>query len=174
MDPNAPPPEDAGAPPAAKPTWLQQIEEMMGGYALSDDDLMMLANFMMQSQMQQQVASTDYQFQYLDYLNRQLGLNEQQLGQAEKEMAFQQGPYWEWYTEEFFPMQQETAQVQAQSQQAIAGFEQERARDYALSSAYQTEQSRLGTEAARYQFLTQTMGVNPVRDPGSRVAYKGY
>lgn len=167
-------------PQAGMPDWLVDAWENGGGYTLTDDDLMMLANWLMTQQMGQEVANVDYQNRYLDFLNRQVGLSEQELDLAQQQVSFQQGDYWEWYVNDFFPAEQEkmalqlqTAQVQAQSQQEIAGYEQQRAKDYALSSAYQTEQARLGTEAARYQYL-QSMNINPVKDAGSRTKYMGY
>jgi len=136
MDPNADPnAQQPWAPTPGMPQWLIDAYENGGGYTLTDDDLMMLANWMLTQQMGQQAASVDYQNRYLDYLNGQLGLNEQQLAQAQQEMAFQQGPYWDWYTTEYFPSQQEqerltleTAQINAQAQQEIAGLEQLKAR----------------------------------------------
>ncbi len=175
------------APQPGMPDWLIDAYQNGGGYTLTDDDLMMLANWMLTQQMQSQVDQTDYQNRYLDYLNNQLGLNEMELQTAQQQMEFQQGEYWNWYVDEYFPSQQEqerlkleTSQINAQSQQAIAGIqeniagiEQQRARDYALAGAFQTEQARLATDAARYQYM-QSLGVNPVRDPGSGYSFRGY
>jgi hypothetical protein len=154
------------------------IAKMTSGN-FTDDDLIAFSNWYMGQQIGQQAGQLDYQNRYLEYLNSQLGLNEQQLAQAQQEMAFQQGPYWEWYTTQYFPHQQERDKMEFElaglnltTQKELAGIEKGKAKDYALAQFYNTEQAKYGADAARWQFLQQT-GQSPVQaQESSRPMYR--
>ncbi len=91
------------------------FDEFMGRVSsgnFTDDDMLAFSNWYMGQQLGQQAGQMDYQSRYLDHLNLTLEGNNAALGQAQQEMEFQQGPYWDWYVEEFFPHEQQKDQWQ--------------------------------------------------------------
>jgi len=157
-------PGDAPATQSA-PFDLDTFIEKVSSGTFTDDDMLAFSNWYMGQQLGQQAGQMDYQNKYLDYLNTQLGLNEQQLKQAQQEMEFQQGPYWDWYTSEYFPHQQERdrmdfelAGMNLDTQRALGEIEQGKAKDYALAQGYNTESAKYGADAARWQYLQMIGG----------------
>jgi hypothetical protein len=172
------PPTDPAAAPPAEFNLDDFIAKMTSGN-FTDDDLMAFSNWYMGQQIGQQAGQMDYQNRYLDYLQNQLGLNELQLATARQEMEFQQGTYWDWYKNSYFPHQQERDRMEFElaglnlnTQKELAGIEKAKAKDYALAQFYNTEQSKYGADAARWNFLQQT-GQNPVQaQQASRPMYQ--
>jgi hypothetical protein len=151
----------------------------------TDDDMLAFSNWYMGQQMGQQAGQMQYQNDYLAYLNNVLAGNNQALEQAGREMEFQQGPYWDWYVESYFPHQQQrdqwdfelaglnmdTQKYLSDNQKAIADIEQGKAKDYALAQFYGTEQSKYGADAARQQYL---MLLEQQANPPSKYAGLSY
>lgn len=168
-----------GEPPTdvapAGPFDLEDFINKVSSGTFTDDDMLAFSNWYMGQQMGQQAGQLDLANRTLDYQLASLGLNEQQLEVAKQEIEFQQGPYWEWYTEEYFPRQQERDRMETdlarynldiqkqlgQFQVDEAGIRQQQAKEYALAQFYNTESSKYGADAARYQYLQMTNGLNP-------------
>ena len=87
--------------------FIQQLASLGAGYELTDNDILNLGNFQLQNALYQQALDDQYKQGYLEYLNNDLGLKGQQMAVAKQQLDFQQGPYWDWYTNEYFPAQQQ-------------------------------------------------------------------
>lgn len=154
--------EGPGSDPAAPPEPFD-LDTFLGKMAsgdFTDDDLMAFSNWYMGQQVGLQAGQLDLANRRLDYDLQALGLNEMQIETAKQEIEFQQGPYWDWYTTEYFPNQQERDRMDIElqrynldTQKALGEIEQGKAKDYALAQFYGTEQAKLGAEAARYQWM---------------------
>jgi len=171
---------DEGGPPQgdpAAPTEAFDIDTFITKVSsgnFTDDDMLAFSNWYMGQQMGQQAGQMDYQNRYLDHLGQVLEGNNAALAQAGKEMEFQQGPYWDWYVEDFFPHQQEKDRMDfelagdnldtqkylmegqrymSDNQKLISDSDRGKAQDYALAQFYGTEQAQYGADAARWQYL---------------------
>ena len=156
------PPQTTDPPAGTAPQWWTDFLDQFGGdggWSPNDEDLQMFANAIMMMQMQQQMGGMDYQNRYMDYLEKTIGLNEQQLLQAQQELEFQSGPYFDWYTNDYFPAIQEQERLRLETSQITSQNAQNQSKDYALAQAYNTETAKLGTEAARYNMMAQ-QGLN--------------
>ncbi len=165
--------------------FLQQLAQLGAGYELTDNDILNLGNFQLQNALYQQALDDQYKQGYLEYLNNDLGLKGQQMAVAKQQLDFEQGPYWDWYTEQYFPAQQKMSENQLgisnnqllQSQEATkqSQLDTTKAKDYALAQGYATQQARLGEQAQKYQMWAQMGFVNPPRFGGAGLVQpKGY
>lgn len=163
--------------------WFEDIQEMATGFSegggFTPELLEMMGTFLPMLEIYNTFGQADYQKKNLenegyrlDLELAQLGLQGEQIENAKKQIEFQNGPYWKWYTNEYFPnvqktdqMQNRTARLQAKAggAQARAGIAQARSQEaISLQNTMQaeegTEQARMATEAARYQML-QALGM---------------
>ena len=158
--------------------FIQQLAALGAGYELTDDDILNLGNFQLQNALYQQALDDQYKQGYLEYLNHDLGLKGQQMAVAKQQLDFQQGPYWDWYTNEYFPAQQQMSKDQLsmsnnqvgisnnqllQSQEATkqSQFDTTKAKDYALAQAYGTQAARLQEQMGKYAMWAQQGFINP-------------
>lgn len=160
MDPTQQP-QPTQPQPTAPQWWTDFLQQYGGanGWTPSDDDMAMFANALLMFSMQQQMGQLDYQNQYLQYLQDTVGLNQQQLALAQRELEFQQGPYFDWYTSEYFPAIQEQERLRLDTARETAKYGQLQAKDYALAQAYNTEAAKYGAQSARYNMMAQ-QGLN--------------
>ena len=136
LPPGGPTPTATGGDPWM-PADLGSIFEKYSGMALTPDVLQQIAMDLMAANVGIQMMEADYKNDYLVYLQAQLGLNQQQVALAEKQLDFQQGPYWDWYVTQYFPAQQEMSANQlAMSENQV------------LMSEEQTKQARASTSQA--------------------------
>lgn len=141
------------------PEWLQTILDQYGGYEMSDDDIMALSNYMLMAGVEQQAGKTKYDADYLAFLNKKLGVDEQGLAQAQQELDFQQGEYWDFYTGPYMELQrQQTANALEMSNNEVA-----KSRDYAIAQTYNTQSAKYGADANKYQYLIATGQITPPR-----------
>lgn len=99
-----------------------------------------------------------YQTDYLDYLNKQVGLSTQQLNQAQQELDFKNGPYWDWYVEEYFPAQKEmSANELSMSNNNV---------DMSMNNVYQEQQRSKQAELATQMAYAQAFASNPTMRTG--------
>ena len=152
-----------------RPKWLQDIMDVVGQYDLTDQDIAGIGQYLLTSGVEDQVAQRQYQSDYLDFLTKQLGVNEQQLAQAQREMDFQQGPYWEFYTGPYFDFQKQ----QAANQLQMSNNDVLRSRNSVEQSRFGAQQAEYGKQAAQLQ-LWQQLGYIPKSEslnPRSRYGY---
>ena len=147
------------APAQGQPFDLQTFIDTVSMGTFTDDDMLAFSNWYMGQQLGQQAGQLDLQ-------GRTLDLNEQQLEQQYAEFEFMRDQYFPWYTGDFFDFQkqmEENKLTMSNNQVEIAGIEKGKAQDYALAQFYNTEQPKLGADAARYQYLNQMaqMGASP-------------
>ena len=143
---------------------LQDFIGKVQAGTFTDDDMLAFSNWYMGQQLGLQAGQMDYQ-------NRTLGLNEQQLDQQYAEFEFMRDQYFPWYTGDFFDFQkqmEENKLTMSNNQVEIAGIEKGKAQDYALAQFYNTEQAKLGSDAARYNYLTQIQQMNAPRSSAPR------
>jgi hypothetical protein len=119
--------------------------------------------------MYSEFAKADYQNDALDFMKSELGLKQQELDLAKEQMAFESGPAWDWYVNEFFPMSMENQRLEWETQRGLmegqlaqSGEETLQAKERTAQSREgttqareQTEQSKIASEIAKYQALQQ-------------------
>lgn len=99
----------------------QWLSSLVGDFGdLGDLDTDTLTQALPFLQVYQQMAQAQYQSQYLDYLGKQQQLGEDQLAEAQKELDFKDGPYWDWYTKVYYPQQQELSQLNFDTQKQLS------------------------------------------------------
>lgn len=174
MEPDQPAPV---AEPAQRPPWLEKLYEEMGGsgYQLTDDDLALLSQYMLMQQFMGGMGQLDLARGQLDYQNRVLDLNEEQLGQQYAEFEFMRDQYFPWYTGDYFDFMQQQAENQlamsdnqktiSDNQVIMSENDIDKSLNYGLAQKFQTEQAKYGADAARYQFLVQ---IGAAEDPRAR------
>lgn len=169
--PNGKPQQDA---PAA-PFDINAFIAKMSSGDFTDDDLMAFSNWYMGQQIGQQAGQLDYANRKLDYDLKALGLSDRQIDVALQEIEFKQGPYWDWYVNDYFPHQKQRDQMDydlavynLDTQKALGEIEKGKAKDYALGQFYGTQQAELGADAARWNYMQmiQTPRQNPGRNLG--------
>jgi hypothetical protein len=84
----------------------------------------------------------DYKDSYLEYLEKELGLNSAQLDLAAKQVEFQQGPYWDWYTGPYFEFMQQDSENKAEISD-----------NQVLMSESNAEASRFGARSSQFNSL---------------------
>lgn len=159
------------------PNIYDQIVGFLDDGVIAPEEVEQMSQLFLVAGVGQQAGQLDYQNKYLDYLGETLQLNGQQLAQAKQELDFQQGPYWEWYTESYFPAQQQMAADQlamsnnqrymsdnqlkmSGNQVTMSEHDIRKAASYAQAQEYQTDQAQIGKEVAEYQALV-AMGALP-------------
>jgi hypothetical protein len=99
----------------------QWLSSLVGDFGdLGDLDTDTLTQALPFLQVYQQMAQAQYQSQYLDYLGKQQQLGEDQLAEAQQELDFKNGPYWDWYTKVYYPQQQELSQLNFDTQKQLS------------------------------------------------------
>lgn len=153
--------------PTQQPDILQTIlaNAGSGNYQLTPDQLSTINNYFLQAGIGLQAGQLDYQNRYLDYLNKQEGLGEGQLAQAQQQLQFQTGPYWQWYKDVYFPAQQKMSDNQlgisndqlgiSANQLASSAQDVHKSVNYALAQQYQTQQAELARDVSKWQALAQ-------------------
>jgi hypothetical protein len=112
--------------------------------------------------MYSEFAKADYQNDALDFMKSELGLKQQELDLAKEQMAFESGPAWDWYVNEFFPMSMENQRLEWETQRGLmegqlaqSGEETLQARERTTQAKESTEQAKMASEIAKYQALQQ-------------------
>lgn len=156
--------------PRVLPDWLQKIYDEGANFELTDEDILAIGNYLLYAGVQDQIANQQYKEDFLKLKNRELGLNDLQLQQAQKEFEFQSGPYWDWYKGEYFDFQkQQAANEMAMSnnqksisdnQVRISGDDVLKSANYLQQSRYNTEQALMGLQMAKYNAWSQ-LGMIP-------------
>jgi hypothetical protein len=168
-DEGGPPQTAAPVDPAApiEPFDLDTFIAKVSSGNFTDDDMLAFSNWYMGEQMGQQARTIELKGDELDYLQAKLGLDELQLQTAKQEIEFQQGPYFDFISGPQFQHQvqkdqwefelaglnMETQKYLAGNQREIADIEKGKSKDYALAQFYDTESSKYGADAARWQYL---------------------
>lgn len=98
--------------------WLSSLVGDFGDLGNLDTDTLTQALPFLQ--VYQQMAQAQYQTNYLDYLGKQQQLGEDQLAEAQQEVKFKNGPYWDWYTKVYYPQQQELSQMNFDTQKQLS------------------------------------------------------
>lgn len=126
------------------------------GQELTPDVLQQIANDILAINLGLEAGQLDYKNHFLEYLEQQLDLNSQQLDLARQQLEFQQGPYWDWYTTEYFEFQKQQAQNEmdmSNNQLAMSENQVEISGNDVLRSEEFTRQARAQTVGAYYQSL---------------------
>lgn len=110
-----------------------------------------------------------YQQDALAFAREELGIKGQELEIMKMQLDFQQGDYWDWYTNEFFPMTQEMQRLEWETQRGIYGEQTAQAREGTLQSKEATRQAQLASDVARWRAL-ETMSEGGSRR-GNQVVY---
>ena len=133
----APPERTRTEPPAGpQPERYDDIWQFIQpGQPITPELLEQIAQDIMGKELELKARDMDYKDNFLDYLEGQLGLNQDQLALAETQMEFQQGPYWDWYTTDYFDYVKQDSENKAR----ISDNQVSQSGNVALSSYYQTK-----------------------------------
>ena len=169
--------------PRVLPDWLQNIYDGGGNFELTDEDILAIGQYLLYAGVQDQVANQQYKEDFLNLKNKELGLNDLQLQQAQKEFEFQSGPYWDWYSGEYMDFQKQQAANQmamsdnqvkmSDNQVAISGDDVLKSKNYLQQSRYNTDQALMGLQMAKYNAWAQ-LGMIPESKSLSQGGKRGF
>ena len=183
-----PPPTTGPLDLSSMQAWLDQIKAFGAGYELTDDDILNLGNFQLLSTIYQQYQDNQYRTDYMDFLGSQVQLNNRQLDLANKQLEWQQGEYWDFYKNQFFPAMQEQSRNElemSKNQLGVSGNQLgisanellssanavDQSRNYARAQAFNTKGAEYGADAARYEYLARTGQINVPRSKAIAFGY---
>jgi hypothetical protein len=140
--------------------------------------------------MYSEFSKADYQQDALDFMREELGLKGQEIELAREQFAFESGPAWDWYKNEFFPMSMENQRLEWDTQRQLmegqvtqSGEETKQARERTmqalqgtLQSKQSTRQAEIASEVARLNALAQIGPQNATRrlEDGRQVRGSGF
>ena len=118
------------------------------GQPLTPELIEKITQYVIGKELELKVRDQDYKSEFLDYLDDKLQLDAGQLELAEKQMEFQQGPYWDWYTTEYFDQMKKDSENKAD----ISDNQLDQSANIAQSSYYQTKSSeaQLANQMSQY------------------------
>lgn len=117
------------------------------GAPITPEVLEQIATYIMGKELELKVRDMDYKDNFMAYLEDQLGLNERQLELAQRQIDFQEGPYWDWYTNDYF----EHVKQDSENRAIVSENQRRQSGNVALSSYYQTQshEAQLASQIAQ-------------------------
>lgn len=166
--------------------WFSSLTQGLSGFSLSPEQIDQFASILPILGLYSQMQDQDYKNQALQVLAAQNDVDKGQLDLAKQQLEFQQGEYWDWYKNDFFPAQIQMSNNQlAMSNDQVAMsknqlgisdnalqsslYDVAKSKDYALAQGYGAQAAKDQADIAHYQYLLQTTnggGMRPRTAPG--------
>lgn len=166
--------------------WFSSLTQGLSGFSLSPEQIDQFASILPILGLYSQMQDQDYKNQALQVLAAQNDVDKGQLDLAKQQLEFQQGEYWDWYKNDFFPAQIQMSNNQlAMSNDQVAMsknqlgisdnalqsslYDVAKSKDYALAQGYGAQAAKDQADIAHYQYLLQTTnggGMRPRTSPG--------
>lgn len=182
-------------PPTEKPPGMPDaIWQMISPYyyQMTPDDILATGQAQVNMSIEQQLQEQQYQKDYLSLKQQELGLSADQTAQAQREFGFQSGPYWDFFSGDYFEFQKqvEANKVTMSNNQAKMSGDQvaisgnqvlqseqdiDKSKNYALAQQYQTDAAKAQSEAAILQAYASMglVNLNPPPTPQPRIQGAG-
>lgn len=145
--------EPTSAPPTKPPGMPDGLWNLISQYyyEMTPEDINATNTATVNATLQQALEEQQYQRDYLALKQQELAFNQQQMAQMQKEFEFQSGPYWDFFSGDYFEFQK---QIEA-NRVTMSNDDVARSKNATLSTMYQTEAAKAQAEAAKLGAMAQ-------------------